>query len=33
MLQTMTKTDAQIQNNVLAEFQWDPRVEETEIGV
>lgn len=33
MLQTITKTDAQIQKDVLAELHWDPRVEETEIGV
>jgi len=33
MLQTITKTDAQIQKDVLAELHCDPRVEETEIGV
>jgi osmotically-inducible protein OsmY len=28
-----TKTDAQIQQQVLKELVWDPRVEETEVGV
>lgn len=28
-----TKTDAQIQQQVLKELAWDPRVEETEVGV
>lgn len=27
------KTDAQIQQDVLQELEWDPRVEETEVGV
>jgi osmotically-inducible protein OsmY len=30
---TATKTDAQIQQQVLKELAWDPRVEETEVGV
>jgi osmotically-inducible protein OsmY len=30
---TATKTDAQIQQDVLKELDWDPRVEETEVGV
>lgn len=30
---TTTKTDAQIQQQVLKELAWDPRVEETEVGV
>ncbi len=29
----MTKTDAQIQQQVLRELEWDPRVEETGVGV
>ena len=35
MLQTRTgkKTDAEIQQDVIRELKWDPRVEETEIGV
>lgn len=28
-----TKTDAHIQQDVLKEPQWDPRVDETEVGV
>jgi osmotically-inducible protein OsmY len=30
---TATKTDAQIQQDALKELDWDPRVEETEVGV
>jgi osmotically-inducible protein OsmY len=30
---TATKTDAQIQQDVLRELKWDPRVDETEVGV
>lgn len=30
---TAMKTDAQIQGDVLKELDWDPRVEETEVGV
>jgi osmotically-inducible protein OsmY len=30
---TATKTDAQIQQAVLKELDWDPRVDETEVGV
>ena len=30
---TAIKTDAQIQQDVLKELDWDPRVEETEVGV
>ena len=30
---TAVKTDAQIQQDVLKELDWDPRVEETEVGV
>jgi osmotically-inducible protein OsmY len=30
---TATKTDPQIQQQVLKELVWDPRVEETEVGV
>jgi len=35
MLQTRTgkKTDAEIQQDVIRELKWDPRVEETEVGV
>ena len=35
MLQTRTgkKTDAEIQQDVILELKWDPRVEETEVGV
>jgi osmotically-inducible protein OsmY len=35
MLQTSAKrkTDAEIQQDVLRELKWDPRVEETEVGV
>jgi osmotically-inducible protein OsmY len=29
----MAKTDSQIQQDVLRELRWDPRVEETEVGV
>jgi osmotically-inducible protein OsmY len=29
----MAKTDSQIQQEVLRELSWDPRVEETEVGV
>jgi osmotically-inducible protein OsmY len=29
----MAKSDAQIQQEVLGELRWDPRVEETEVGV
>jgi osmotically-inducible protein OsmY len=29
----MAKTDSQIQQDVLRELTWDPRVEETEVGV
>ena len=32
-MQTWKKTDAQIQQDVIREFKWDPRVEETEVGV
>ena len=27
------KTDAEIQQDVIRELKWDPRVEETEVGV
>jgi osmotically-inducible protein OsmY len=30
---TMTRTDTQIQQDVLAELRWDTRVKQTEIGV
>jgi osmotically-inducible protein OsmY len=30
---TETRTDAQIQTDVLAELKWEPRVQSTEIGV
>jgi osmotically-inducible protein OsmY len=30
---TETRTDAQIQSDVLAELKWEPRVQATEIGV
>jgi len=30
---TATKTDSQIQQDVLRELKWDPRVDETEVGV
>jgi osmotically-inducible protein OsmY len=33
MLTTATKTDAQIKNDVTAELKWEPRVNETHIGV
>ncbi len=35
MVQTRTgkKTDAEIQQDVIRELKWDPRVEETEVGV
>ena len=35
MLQTRTakKTDAEIQQDVIRELKWDPRVEETDVGV
>lgn len=29
----MAKSDAQVQQEVLRGLAWDPRVEETEIGV
>src|ERR1700682_3700160 len=32
-LATETRTDAQIQTDVLAEFKWEPRVVPNEIGV
>ena len=32
-MQTRKKTDAEIQQDVIREFKWDPRVEETEVGV
>ena len=32
-MQTGKKTDAQIQQDVIRELKWDPRVEETEVGV
>jgi osmotically-inducible protein OsmY len=33
MMQARKKTDAEIQQDVIREFKWDPRVEETEVGV
>ena len=33
MAQMTTKSDTQIQKEVLRELAWDPRVEETEVGV
>lgn len=33
MLQTKRKTDPEIQQDVIRELKWDPRVEETEVGV
>ncbi len=30
---TMTRTDSQVQQDVLAELRWDTRVKQTEIGV
>ena len=30
---TLTRTDAQIRNDVLAELKWDPQVQANEIGV
>lgn len=33
MTTTMKKTDAQIHHDVIEELRWDPRVEETEVGV
>jgi osmotically-inducible protein OsmY len=30
---TETRTDAQVQSDVLAELKWEPRVQSTEIGV
>jgi osmotically-inducible protein OsmY len=33
MTQVIKKSDAQIQQDVLKELKWDPRVEETEVGV
>ena len=30
---TVTKTDAELQKMVLQELKWDPRVDETEVGV
>jgi osmotically-inducible protein OsmY len=30
---TLKKTDAQIHHDVLEELKWDPRVDETEVGV
>jgi osmotically-inducible protein OsmY len=32
-MQTRKKTDPEIQQDVIREFKWDPRVEETEVGV
>lgn len=32
-LSVATKTDAQIQQDVMKELHWDPRVEKTEVGV
>src|SRR6202795_812490 len=32
-LATETRTDAQIQTDVLAEFKWEPRLNPNEIGV
>src|SRR6202023_151483 len=32
-LATETRTDAQIQTDVLAEFKWEPRVQPHEIGI
>jgi osmotically-inducible protein OsmY len=33
MATTVAKSDPQIQQDVLRELKWDPRVEETEVGV
>jgi osmotically-inducible protein OsmY len=33
MTQRIKKTDTQIHHDVLEELKWDPRVEETEVGV
>jgi osmotically-inducible protein OsmY len=33
MATTVAKSDPQIQRDVLRELQWDPRVEETDVGV
>jgi osmotically-inducible protein OsmY len=33
MVQTIIKTDAEIQHAVLGELRWDTRVEETDVGV
>ncbi|MBI4312252.1 MAG: BON domain-containing protein [Chloroflexi bacterium] len=33
MQATFTKTDSRIQQDVLEELKWDPRVEETDVGV
>ena len=33
MAQATTKTDAQIQLDVIEELKWDPRVDETEVGL
>ncbi len=33
MLTETIKTDAQIKSDVIAELQWEPRVDETQIGV
>jgi hypothetical protein len=30
---TLTRTDEQIRNHVLAELKWDPQVQANEIGV
>jgi osmotically-inducible protein OsmY len=32
-MQTRKKTDAEIQQDAIRELKWDPRVEETEVGV
>ena len=33
MTQRIKKTDTQIHHDVIEELKWDPRVEETEVGV
>jgi osmotically-inducible protein OsmY len=33
MLHTLTRTDSQIHRHVIDELRWDPRVDETEVGV
>lgn len=32
-METITKSDAEIQRQVLRELEWDPRVDENEVGV